>query len=192
MHDDGRWRARGRIDEVELPDSVQAVILARLDLLTPDERRVAQRAAVVGRLFWDGALAAVGGADDLDAMLRTLRRREFVVERVSSTFAGEREFVFKHVLIRDVAYESLPRGERGRAHVEAAEWIERALALAELSELRPGVAGALLVRGRIEASRGEPERARDSLLRAAEIFRELGHEAELSRTRAALAALSTH
>src|SRR5436190_2661642 len=93
VHDDGRWRARGRIDEVELPDSVQAVILARLDLLTPDERRVAQRAAVVGRLFWDGALAAVGGADDLDAMLRTLRRREFVVERVSSTFAGEREFV---------------------------------------------------------------------------------------------------
>jgi len=125
VHDDGRWRARGRIDDVELPDSVQAVILARLDLLTPDERRVAQRAAVVGRLFWDGALAAVGGVDELDAMLRTLRRREFVVERVSSTFAGEREFVFKHVLIRDVAYESLPRGERGRAHVEAAEWIER-------------------------------------------------------------------
>jgi tetratricopeptide (TPR) repeat protein len=76
--------------------------------------------------------------------------------------------------------------------VEAAEWIERALALAELSEHRPGVAGALLVRGRIEASRGEPERARDSLQRAAEIFGELGHEADLSRTRAALAALPTN
>jgi tetratricopeptide (TPR) repeat protein len=75
---------------------------------------------------------------------------------------------------------------------EAAEWIERALALAELSELRPGVASALLVRGRIEASRGEAQRARDSLLRAAEIFGELGHEAELSRTRDALAALPTN
>src|SRR2546426_10053184 len=77
-------------------------------------------------------------------------------------------------------------------HEEAAEWIDRALDLAEQGEFRPGVAGALVVRGRIEAARGEPERARDSLQRAAEIFGELGHEADLSRTRDALAALPTH
>ena len=75
---------------------------------------------------------------------------------------------------------------------EAAEWIERALALAEVGEYRPGVAGALVVRGRIEAARGEPELARDSLQRAAEIYGELGHEADSSRTRDALAALPTN
>ncbi|HXV34027.1 MAG TPA: BTAD domain-containing putative transcriptional regulator [Gaiellaceae bacterium] len=120
----GRWRARAGVDEVEIPDNVQAVILARLDLLAPDERRVAQRAAVVGRVFWDGALARLVDVDDLDAALETLRRREFVREAMSSAVPGQREWVFKHVLIRDVAYASLPRAERGRAHVEAAAWVE--------------------------------------------------------------------
>ncbi len=119
------WRARGGIDDVEIPDSVHAVILARLDLLSLDEKRVAQRAAVVGRVFWDGAVATIAPVDDLDAALSTLRRREFVVEALSSSIAGHAEFSFKHVLIRDVAYESLPRKERGRAHAETADWIER-------------------------------------------------------------------
>ncbi len=126
VHDGGRWSAREEIRAVDLPDSVQAVILARLDLLSPDEKRVAQRAAVIGRFFWDGAVEAVAGSNgELDVVLGTLRRREFVLERISSSIAGQREFVFKHVLIRDVAYESLPRRERGRAHVEAAVWLER-------------------------------------------------------------------
>jgi class 3 adenylate cyclase/DNA-binding SARP family transcriptional activator len=124
-HRDGRWCAVEAIDEFDLPDSVQAVILARLDLLAPDERRLVQRAAVVGRRFWDGAAAALAGGEDADRILRTLRRREFVVERLASSIAGEREFIFKHVLIRDVAYESLPRAERGRAHAATAEWLER-------------------------------------------------------------------
>ncbi len=125
VRDDGRWRARGAIEEVKIPDSVQAVILARLDLLSPEEKRVAQRAAVVGRVFWDGAVRALSGVDDLEAVLRTLRRREFVLEALSSSIAGQAEFAFKHVLIRDVAYESLPRKERGRAHAEVAAWIEQ-------------------------------------------------------------------
>jgi tetratricopeptide (TPR) repeat protein len=74
-------------------------------------------------------------------------------------------------------------------HEEASEWVERALALAEVGEHRSATAGALRVRARIEAARGEPERARDSLQRAAEIFGDLGYEADLSRTRDALAAL---
>jgi class 3 adenylate cyclase/DNA-binding SARP family transcriptional activator len=123
---DGRGRARDRVvEDVEIPDSVQAVILARLDLLSPEERRLAQRAAVVGRVFWDGAAAALARVDDLDAALTTLRRREFVVERLASSIAGQREFVFKHVLTRDVAYETLPRKERGRAHAQTAAWIEQ-------------------------------------------------------------------
>jgi class 3 adenylate cyclase len=130
-------RDGGTIDDVEIPDSVQAVILARLDLLSPEERRVAQRAAVVGRAFWDGAVASIAGVADVDTALTTLRRREFVLERLSSSIAGQREFVFKHVLIRDVAYESLPRRERARAHADAAAWIEQASGerAGELSEL---------------------------------------------------------
>ena len=121
----GRWQARAAIDDVEIPDNVQSVILARLDLLAPDEKRVAQRAAVVGRVFWDGAVSALARVDDLNTVLRTLRRREFVLERPSSSIAGQTEYIFKHVLLRDVAYESLPRKERGRAHAETAAWIER-------------------------------------------------------------------
>jgi tetratricopeptide (TPR) repeat protein len=122
--DGERWRAGDGLDDVEIPDTVHAVILARLDLLSPEEKRVAQRAAVVGREFWDGALGSVPGVDDLDAALQTLRRREFVHEKLSSAIAGQREFVFKHILVHDVAYESLPRKERGRAHAETAAWIE--------------------------------------------------------------------
>ena len=113
--EEGRWRASAGIDEVEIPDTVQAVILARLDLLAPDERRVAQRAAVVGRVFWDGALARLVDVDDLDATLETLRRREFLREQLSSSIPGQREWIFKHVLIRDVAYASLPRRTRAGA-----------------------------------------------------------------------------
>jgi hypothetical protein len=113
------------------------VILARLDLLSPEEKRVAQCAAVIGRVFWGGVVSRIAGVDDLDEIVRTLLRREFVLERVASSFAGQAEYSFKHVLIRDVAYESLPRKERSRAHVEAAAWIEetsgdRAVEFAEL------------------------------------------------------------
>jgi hypothetical protein len=74
---------------------------------------------------------------------------------------------------------------------DAARWVDRALDLAERGEHRSAVAGALVVRGRIEAARGEPERARESLRGAADIFGELGYEAELSRTRNLLEDLPT-
>jgi class 3 adenylate cyclase/tetratricopeptide (TPR) repeat protein len=122
--EDGRWRALTGIGNVEIPDNVQSVILARLDLLSPEERRVTQRAAVIGRVFWDGAVARVAAVDDLDDILRTLRRRELVLDRLSSSIGGQAEYMFKHVLIRDVAYQSLPRKERSRAHAETAAWIE--------------------------------------------------------------------
>jgi class 3 adenylate cyclase/tetratricopeptide (TPR) repeat protein len=120
----GRWRAQTGIGDVEIPDNVQSVILARLDLLSPEEKRVVQRAAVIGRVFWDGAVARLAAIDDLDEILRTLRRRELVLDRLSSSIGGQAEYMFKHVLIRDVAYESLPRKERSRAHAETAAWIE--------------------------------------------------------------------
>ena len=121
---EGRWHASERLETVEIPDTVQAVILARLDLLGTDEKRAVQQAAVVGRIFWDGAVAELAAIEDVEAVLRTLRRRELVLDRLSSSIAGEAEYIFKHVLIRDVAYESLPRRERADAHARVAQWIE--------------------------------------------------------------------
>jgi class 3 adenylate cyclase/tetratricopeptide (TPR) repeat protein len=121
----GRWRAAREIGCVDIPDTVQGVILARIDLLAPAEKRVLQRAAVIGRTFWSSPVHHLTGEDDQDAVLQVLCRRELVVERLSSSMGGETEYQFKHVLIRDVAYESLPRRDRAAAHVQVAEWIEQ-------------------------------------------------------------------
>jgi class 3 adenylate cyclase len=132
-----RWAGSEGIADISVPDTVQAVILARLDLLSAAERHVIQQAAVVGRTFWLGAVQELSMARDLDAILGTLKRRELIEERLTSSMAGDIEYTFKHLLIRDVAYESLPRRERGKAHLSAARWIEdvsgtRAVELAEV------------------------------------------------------------
>ncbi|HZA41411.1 MAG TPA: AAA family ATPase, partial [Actinomycetota bacterium] len=121
---DGQWVPSDKLAEVEIPDDVHAVILSRIDLLEPTERRVLQQASVVGRNFWSGAVAQLTGIEDLSLILRNLQQREFIVERLTSSISGELEFSFKHVLIRDVAYQSLPRRARGQAHAVIASWIE--------------------------------------------------------------------
>ncbi|MDH5280643.1 MAG: AAA family ATPase [Thermoleophilia bacterium] len=120
----GRWRAEGQLIDLEIPETVQGVILARIDLLSPAERRALQEAAVVGRVFWSGAVARLVDTTELDEILHTLCLRELIAERLSSTISGETEYVFKHILTRDVAYESLPRRERAQAHTRVAAWIE--------------------------------------------------------------------
>ncbi|HET7235492.1 MAG TPA: adenylate/guanylate cyclase domain-containing protein [Actinomycetota bacterium] len=121
-----RWRAAGSIGDVDIPDTVQAVLAARIDLLAPEEKRALQRAAVVGRVFWPGPVRRLlnGDGDRIGQTLDRLEERELVLSRLGSSVAGEPEFIFKHVLTRDVAYESLPRRERGPAHEEVARWIE--------------------------------------------------------------------
>jgi class 3 adenylate cyclase/tetratricopeptide (TPR) repeat protein len=110
--------------ELEIPETVQGVILARIDLLPPSQRRALQEAAVVGRVFWSGAVARLVDASDVAGILGALCERELIVERLSSSVAGETEYAFKHVLTRDVAYESLPRRQRALAHGRVAAWIE--------------------------------------------------------------------
>ncbi len=134
-----RWELAQPIDEVEIPRSIQALIAARLDTLPAEEKAVVQDAAVAGRIFWLGAVAALsegGGAGVRDAIGR-LRVKEIVIPREPSAFSGELEFAFRHVLIRDVAYESLPKLRRASKHVEVARWAEertghRARELAEV------------------------------------------------------------
>jgi class 3 adenylate cyclase len=126
VHESGRWRAAQGIEQVALPDTIQAVLAARIDLLPPAEKRAVQAAAVVGRIFWPGAVAGLlnGEADQVDETLDSLERRDLVLSRIGSAMAGERELIFKHILTRDVAYESLPRRDRPAAHARVGGWIE--------------------------------------------------------------------
>jgi class 3 adenylate cyclase/tetratricopeptide (TPR) repeat protein len=101
-----------------LPESVQGIVAARLDLLGADEKALLQDAAVIGRVFWPGAL---GAADDL---LRSLVRKEFIRRERRSSVGAEQEYSFAHALVRDVAYAQIPRGERAAKHRAAATWIE--------------------------------------------------------------------
>jgi class 3 adenylate cyclase/tetratricopeptide (TPR) repeat protein len=109
-----------------MPESVHAIIAARLDALAPDEKAVLQDAAVLGRVGWVGALAAIGGHDEawLEDCLERLERKEFVHQVKRSSVAGERQYGFRHVLVRDVAYEQIPRVRRAERHRRAASWIE--------------------------------------------------------------------
>ncbi|HET6849970.1 MAG TPA: adenylate/guanylate cyclase domain-containing protein [Gaiellales bacterium] len=127
VQEGGRWRADAAIDRVAIPDTVQGVLAARIDLLPADQKRAVQSAAVVGRVFWPGAVAGLldGDADRVEQLLDELERRDLVLTRLTSSMAGQRELIFKHILTRDVAYESLPRKERPRAHGDVAAWIER-------------------------------------------------------------------
>ncbi|HEX2090635.1 MAG TPA: AAA family ATPase, partial [Actinomycetota bacterium] len=121
-----RWRAAKSVAEVVIPDTVQGVLAARIDLLAPEEKKTLQSAAVVGRVFWTGPVERLlnGQADEVDDILGRLESRELVLARLGSSMAGDREFIFKHILTRDVAYESLPRRERGPAHARVGRWIE--------------------------------------------------------------------
>ena len=118
-------RVTGDVSALPVPTSLQALIASRLDQLSPAEKRVAQYAAVVGATFWSGSLAHLDGAGpDLSRALEVLERRDFVRAHETSTLAGEREYSFKHVLIRDVAYSQLPKGRRAELHLRFAGWVD--------------------------------------------------------------------
>jgi class 3 adenylate cyclase/tetratricopeptide (TPR) repeat protein len=111
---------------VPFPDSVQALITARLDTLDPDAKSLLADAAVIGKVFWAGAVIQMGDRDPQTVMttLRGLSRKELIRPSRHSSMAGEAEYAFSHVLARDVAYNQLPRVSRASRHVAAARWIE--------------------------------------------------------------------
>ena len=121
---------RGGIEGLDLPETVQALVAARLDTLRPELKAVLQDAAVVGRIFWSAAAAAVGGRDR-DVVRRDLNelvRREFVRPLRVSSMEGEEEFSFWHALVRDVAYQQIPRSPRAEKHVAVGVWVEEVAA----------------------------------------------------------------
>jgi class 3 adenylate cyclase len=109
---------REGVEDLPLPETVQGIIAARLDGLPPEEKALLQDAAVLGKVFWLGALSAT------ELQLNALQQKEFVQRARRSSVEGETEFSFKHLLVRDVAYGQIPRAERAEKHRRAAEWIE--------------------------------------------------------------------
>jgi class 3 adenylate cyclase/tetratricopeptide (TPR) repeat protein len=116
-----------------LPETVQGLIAARLDSLVREEKDLLQDAAVLGRVFWAGGLG--GDRAETEVALHRLERREFVQRERRSTVAGETEYAFRHALVREVAYEQIPRAQRGEKHRRVAEWLETLGRPDDLAEL---------------------------------------------------------
>ena len=145
--------------ETPLPTTVRGVLAARLDALPSEERSLLLDASVSGKTFWRGLLELRRrDADTLQQTLAALERRDLIRREPSSMFEGEEEYTFKHVLIREVAYELLPRAERQARHAEAATFIE---------ERTPEVGEAAAALGRHWRAAGNLERAVDYYIAAA-------------------------
>jgi class 3 adenylate cyclase/Cdc6-like AAA superfamily ATPase len=113
-------------DDEELPVTVKAAIAARIDALPSHARTTLLAAAVAGKTFWQGALHGIGGSVDVDDALRVLESRDLVRRDFSSQMPGDVQFTFKHMLIREVAYATVPRATRRERHAAVARYIEEA------------------------------------------------------------------
>ncbi len=118
-----RIREGGGADNESLPETVHSVLAARLDALPRPERRALQAAAVVGKTFWEGSVDPGDDSIDLAAALAELQQKDLIAPTAGSRLAGEREYAFKHVLIRDVAYTTLPKAVRARRHADVGAFI---------------------------------------------------------------------
>ena len=115
-----------QVEALAVPRTIQGLLAARLDVLTPEEKGILQDAAVVGRTFWLGALEHLRSDDRarIGKVLATLEGKGLITRRRGSRVSDEAEFAFRHVLVRDVAYDSLPKSLRAAKHVATARWAE--------------------------------------------------------------------
>jgi class 3 adenylate cyclase/tetratricopeptide (TPR) repeat protein len=168
----------------ELPTTVRAAIAARVDALPPEHRTVLLSASVVGKVFWRGPLRALGRTEAIDQVLDALETRDLIRRDPTSRLGGDIEFSFKHMLIRDVCYSTLPRAERRAAHESVARYIEQATGGKD-REL------AWLLAHHWEAA-GDVARAIDYLLLAAERTQEAMAQSETVGLLERAEALATH
>jgi predicted ATPase len=133
-----------------LPNSIRGLLAARLDALPPDERSLLLDAAVVGKTFWRGALEAMGCSEEVAALLGALEHRDLVRRDSVSGFEGDQQYSFTHVLIRDAAYDLLPRARRRERHAQIAQFFE---------QVTSEVGEATSAKARHWRDAGEPERA---------------------------------
>lgn len=107
-----------------VPSGLQALIASRLDRLPADEKRVLSHASVIGDVFWSGGLSELEGTDGaIDRVLASLEERDLVRTHDTTTLTGQREYGFKHGLIREVAYARMPKSERADLHERCGSWI---------------------------------------------------------------------
>ena len=135
---DGRLEPIEAVDSLRVPDTVQAVLAARLDRLGEDELAVLQRASVIGQVFWWGAVADLTPPEEVGEVAGRLQAlvRKGLIKPDARTFAGEDGFRFGHILIRDAAYDSMPKRLRADLHERFAGWVESRLDRgAELDEI---------------------------------------------------------
>jgi class 3 adenylate cyclase/tetratricopeptide (TPR) repeat protein len=121
----GSWEIEAN-GGLPLPESIQGIIAARLDVLSTDEKELLQDAAVLGKVVWPGALARIAQRprELVEELLHGLRRKDFLRHERRSSVGGETQFTFLHLLTRDVAYGQIPRANRADKHRLAAEWLE--------------------------------------------------------------------
>ena len=125
-HEGDRWLVMAELDTIAVPPSVQSLLAARIERLPEEEHRILQHASVVGKVFdWDAVadLALPGDRTRVGSRLQALVRKGMI--RPETTFAGQDAFRFHHILIRDAAYESLPKATRAGLHERVAEWMEQ-------------------------------------------------------------------
>jgi class 3 adenylate cyclase len=117
-----------RTADVPLPTTVKGLVAARLDALPAAERRLLLDAAVGGKVFWRGALETPEDGAELGELLGALERRDLIRREAVSSIENDEQYAFTHVLIRDVAYELLPRARRQQRHADLARFLEQATA----------------------------------------------------------------
>jgi class 3 adenylate cyclase/tetratricopeptide (TPR) repeat protein len=187
---DDVWRVDDdRVDPLAVPSTLTGVLQARLDVLAVDEQRTLQCASVVGRIFWDAAVTALGrDSAGTEQALEATSRRELVFRRARSSFHGTAEYIFKHALLRDVAYETVLLRERQALHARAGAWLE-AVAGERVAEYRETIAGhyqaagmpaeaadQLAQVGLADLMSGTPVAARRSLDAAVELWATAGRD----------------
>ena len=150
----------GELGPGKLPTNVREIVAARLDALPPEERSLLLDAAVVGKVFWLDALRTMSTGGDQLQLLEQLERRDLVRRETSSIIEGQQQFAFTHMLIRDVAYDLLPRADRMRRHALIAQFVGTTT----------GVSGeAIGALARHWRAAGDNDRAVEQLVRAAEL-----------------------
>jgi class 3 adenylate cyclase/tetratricopeptide (TPR) repeat protein len=176
--ENGGWTLEELPSDFAVPDSVHAVLAARIDLLEPAEKAALQAAAVIGRVFWAGPIYELV---DNEPDLRVLEERDLIRLRGSSSMAGEREYAIKHALTREVAYATLPKARRARLHAAFADWLERLGDRDELASFLAHHYAEAVKPEDVDLAWGDEEAERERLAKKALFW--LGRAAELAIAR---------
>lgn len=114
-----------KLGETKVPATLAGILQSRLDRLDVWEKRILQRASIIGREFWDKSLEDFSDEIDVKTALESLRRKELLFRHETSAFAGASEYLFKHAILRDVTYDTVLLSERRAWHEKTAEWLVR-------------------------------------------------------------------